>query len=311
MAFKIALSAGHHRGNSAKKCLVDIDPNETREWVLNDRICRKIEEKLKDYSGYSLFRVDDVTGKRNVTLTERSNKANAEGADLYLAIHHNAGIKGGAGGGVVAYVYTKPSDESVDWQKKLYAEIINETGLRGNRSDPLPKANFHECREPNMPAVLLECGFMDSTVDTPIILTEEFADKVATACVSVIATKAKLTPKKTTSANTPAEVKVGDTIRLSNGTVSYKVDNITTVSGVKVIKVADIQTFTPYKVRVNTAELNIRLGAGTNTKKVGTVHSGDVYTIVGESAGKGSTNGWGKLKSGAGWISLDYCKKLN
>ena len=33
------------------------------------------------------------------------------------------------------------------------------------------------------------------------------------------------------------------------------------------------------------------------------------YTIVAESNGAGATK-WGKLKSGAGWISLDYCKKL-
>ena len=34
-----------------------------------------------------------------------------------------------------------------------------------------------------------------------------------------------------------------------------------------------------------------------------------VYTIVAESTGTGATK-WGKLKSGAGWISLDYTKKV-
>jgi hypothetical protein len=34
-------------------------------------------------------------------------------------------------------------------------------------------------REPKCPAILIECGFMDSTVDTPMILTEGFAAKVA------------------------------------------------------------------------------------------------------------------------------------
>ena len=36
-----------------------------------------------------------------------------------------------------------------------------------------------------MPAVLMECGFMDSTVDCPIILTEDFADKIAKAFVII------------------------------------------------------------------------------------------------------------------------------
>lgn len=35
-----------------------------------------------------------------------------------------------------------------------------------------------------------------------------------------------------------------------------------------------------------------------------------VFTIIEEKAGTGSTKGWGKLKSGAGWVSLDYCVKL-
>ena len=35
-----------------------------------------------------------------------------------------------------------------------------------------------------------------------------------------------------------------------------------------------------------------------------------VFTIVDVQSGQGSETGWGKLKSGAGWISLDYTKKL-
>lgn len=66
--------------------------------------------------------------------------------------------------------------------------------------------------------------------------------------------------------------------------------------------------FTPYTVRVNTDVLNVRAGAGTNYKLVMTVKKGEVYTIVEEASGKGA-NKWGKLKSGAGWIALDYTKK--
>jgi len=58
-----------------------------------------------------------------------------------------------------------------------------------------------------------------------------------------------------------------------------------------------------YLVKINTAVLNIRSGAGTSFKKVGTVKKGEVYTIVEEN------NGWGKLKSGAGWICLAYTLK--
>ena len=197
--FKIALSAGHYYDEPGRRCMKAYDKNETREWVLNDRICDKIEKKLQSYEGYQLLRVDDTTGKKNVLLADRTNKANSWGADFYLSIHHNGGIKGGSGGGVVAYVYTKVDKETKDWQKKLYNEIIKKTGLKGNRSTPLASADLHECRETKMPAVLLECGFMDSKTDVPIIITDDFADKVATACVSVIVSKGGLKAKKVES----------------------------------------------------------------------------------------------------------------
>lgn len=63
-----------------------------------------------------------------------------------------------------------------------------------------------------------------------------------------------------------------------------------------------------FKVRVSITNLNIRSGAGTDYAKRGTIAPG-VYTIVETKTGKGSTKGWGKLKSGAGWISLDYTEK--
>lgn len=194
--FKIALNAGHYKGTLGKRCLKKLDKNETREWVLNDRICDKIEQKLKAYEGYQLLRIDDTTGSTDVSLSKRTTKANSWGADFYLSIHHNAGINGGSGGGVVAYTYTKVSAETKDWQKKLYDAIIKNTGLKGNRATPLATANLHECRETKMPCVLLECGFMDSKTDVPIILTDSFADKVASACVSVIVSKGGLKAKK-------------------------------------------------------------------------------------------------------------------
>ena len=194
MAFKIALSAGHGLNTAGKRCLKSIDPKETREWYLNDRICDKIESKLKAYTGYELKRLDDTTGRKDIALSTRTKTANNFNADFYLSIHHNAGVNGGSGGGVVAYVYTSIKDGSVtaEWQKDLYNAIIKHTGLKGNRATPLAKKNLHECRESKMPCVLVECGFMDSTTDTPIILTEAFAEKVATACVEVLAKKGGL-----------------------------------------------------------------------------------------------------------------------
>ena len=74
-------------------------------------------------------------------------------------------------------------------------------------------------------------------------------------------------------------------------------------------KSAATPTFTPYMVRVTTDVLNIRKGAGTNYGINGAIKDQGAYTIVAESSGAGA-NKWGKLKSGAGWISLDYTQKI-
>ena len=75
------------------------------------------------------------------------------------------------------------------------------------------------------------------------------------------------------------------------------------------IKTSSSSTATSYLVKVTTDVLNIRKGPGTNYGTNGDIRDKGVYTIVAESDGPGASK-WGKLKSGAGWISLDYTKKV-
>ena len=80
------------------------------------------------------------------------------------------------------------------------------------------------------------------------------------------------------------------------------------------VNAADISTgstgtATSYRVRTTADVLNIRKGPGTNYGVAGQIKGKGIYTIVAEAAGPGATK-WGKLKSGAGWISLDYVTKL-
>lgn len=67
---------------------------------------------------------------------------------------------------------------------------------------------------------------------------------------------------------------------------------------------------TSVKYRVDITDLNIRKGPGTNYDKTGKCTGRGTFTIVEIKAGKGSTKGWGRLKSGSGWISLDYATKI-
>jgi N-acetylmuramoyl-L-alanine amidase len=194
--FKLALNAGHGLYTAGKRCKKSLDPKQTREWWLNDRICDKIEDILSDYDGIKVLRIDDTKGQTDVPLADRVKKANDFDADFYLSIHHNAGINGGKGGGLMAYVYKKASQTSLEWQNVLYNAAITATGLKGNRSQPKAKANFYENRMTAMPSVLMECGFMDSKTDVPIILSDDFADKLARAICDVIVDRAGATRKK-------------------------------------------------------------------------------------------------------------------
>lgn len=100
------------------------------------------------------------------------------------------------------------------------------------------------------------------------------------------------------NAKKKADENPGYSVFDENGKVVYSGKSTTTTT-----------TFTPYLVRVTADVLNIRKGAGTNYGTNGAIRDKGVYTIVAEASGQGATK-WGKLKSGAGWISLDYTKKV-
>ena len=192
---KIALDAGHGINTPGKRVMKRFDSKETREWTLNSRVAEYVEEYLKEYEGYQLLRVDDRTGKRDVPLAERTKKANDWKADIYISIHHNAGINGGAGGGITVYRYPNSSKMTKAMQKRLYDLLIKHTGLKGNRASPLGEANFHVLRETKMAAVLIENGFMDSRTDVPIILSDAHARKTADGIVEFLVDHFKLKKK--------------------------------------------------------------------------------------------------------------------
>lgn len=65
-----------------------------------------------------------------------------------------------------------------------------------------------------------------------------------------------------------------------------------------------------FKVQISISDLNIRKGPGTNYATTGRFTGKGVFTIVETKQGTGSAKGWGKLKSGAGWIALDYATRI-
>ena len=73
-------------------------------------------------------------------------------------------------------------------------------------------------------------------------------------------------------------------------------------------KAAEPSVKMPFLVKVSISDLNIRSGPGTNFNRVRFIEPG-VFTIVQTSTGAGASL-WGKLKSGIGWLSLDYVQRV-
>lgn len=74
-------------------------------------------------------------------------------------------------------------------------------------------------------------------------------------------------------------------------------------------KAAEPAEKVPFLVKVSISDLNIRRGPGTDYDRVQFIPIG-VYTIMEVRSGKGSSAGWGRLKSGIGWISLDFVRRI-
>ena len=248
---RIAIDAGHGRYTSGKRCLKSIDRSETREWVLNSRIASKVMQGLKQYD-CETKRMDDTSGKTDVPLSERCRKSNRWNAHFYLSIHHNAGINGGSGGGTEIFAVQGASAETRKKRDIIYDKVISRTGLKGNRSVPKTTANFYVLRKTDAPAVLIECGYMDSTHDTPIVLREEFANQCAQGIVNGLAAALGL-EKRSGSDALPYRVKVAvDELNVRSGAgVGYDV----------LQKVGRNEVFTITEIRANTWG-RLKSGAG-------------------------------------------------
>lgn len=174
----LAISAGHYLYTPGKRCAKQLDPNETREWVLNARIADKLTVILNRYKGIKILRLDDPTGEKAIKIEERAQISDFNNADFYLAIHHNAVGRIFDGGGVVVYHYHYERNKVE--ATAMYNSLIAHNGLRGNRSNPIANGdNLYEVWKPQADSLLIENGFMDSTHDVPIILTDTFAQQSA------------------------------------------------------------------------------------------------------------------------------------
>lgn len=175
---KFAIDAGHCLSTAGKRCSRELDPSQTREWVLNDRVADALAIYLKN-AGHTVYRVDDEDGSSEVSLQNRVYRANTLKVDGYISIHHNAGINNGSGGGTVVYTAKNCDARSTQLQKAIYKHAVNRANLKGDRANGTPSHNYYVLVNTVMVSVLVECAFMDSSTDIKYILNPEWSKKMA------------------------------------------------------------------------------------------------------------------------------------
>lgn len=172
---KIAIDNGHGLQTPGKRTPLFPDSSQIREWQFNYPTALKLGELLLANG----FEVQFVSpGEEDIPLSTRTARANQANADLFVSIHYNAhqGVWG-SHGGVETYHYPN-SAKGQQLATVVQEELIRETGLRDRG---VKSANFQVLRETTMPAVLVECGFMDNMEEATLMLDEEHQWKCARA----------------------------------------------------------------------------------------------------------------------------------
>lgn len=191
----VAINAGHWLGNPKGVPKEMRVMGGTLEFTLNERVVSKVAEMLKDYDVDVLLNYDP-TGKTKIELTDRINQANKAPADIYLSIHHNAANTIFDGGGTVVYYYQGDARRQAS-ATRLYDEIRSRTNLKGNRATPIcGTKSYQEINNTTAPAFLVECGFMNSTVDIEYIATNAWPVQVATGIVAFLINELGLVKKE-------------------------------------------------------------------------------------------------------------------
>lgn len=272
---KIAIDAGHGSNTAGKRT-----PDGFKEHWINVMCAIYCEQALKR-CGFETVRVawDDMISSDDVDtpLTDRQKLVKNTGCNASVSFHANAYGSGWNSANGVETFYHSNASKAADSlmlaklvQKRL-CEGTKQTN-RGVKKDALAMCNAKAMG--TTASVLVEIGFMTNKEEAALMKTDAFCKEQAE--------------------------------EVAHGICDYygKAYFIDLDEGPKVEEVKK----SSYLVRITASTLNVRADAGTGFRVTTQVKKGQVYTIVDEKSVGGIM--WGKLKSGAGWISLKYATKI-
>ena len=182
------------------------------EWEFNSAVVRYIMLELANYENVAVIRCDDPSGKQDISLKKRSERANTCGSCLHISVHANAAGSGwGTAEGIETFVYKK-SGIAYSVASLVQKKLIAATGLRdrGVKEDDL-----HMVRETKCPAILVEAGFMTNKEEAALLKSEDYRKKVAYAISSALVEYYNLKLRKQTVLWDGVELKKGQIGRIT------------------------------------------------------------------------------------------------
>jgi N-acetylmuramoyl-L-alanine amidase len=121
-----------------------------------------------------------------IDLYERPNMGNRNGADFFVSIHINSNSRDNTASGTITFYHMRDPISQL-MADCIQREITKRSGLGGmgvwSDSRIYPDDGFAVLRKAKMPAILLECGFLNTAKDRKLMLTEDFQNAVASGIV--------------------------------------------------------------------------------------------------------------------------------
>lgn len=184
MSKLIALDNGHGLRTPGKRTPIWTDGTLSlytkkpfmHEWEFNRGVAKRLKKELEKNG----FRVIEVSPTEDdISLTQRCKKANLANADIFVSVHANA--LGNTWNNQVKGIETLTSGkgESLKLGSIIQKHMVNDTGLvnRGLKDGSW----LGVVKGTKMPAILLECGFMDNPAEARLLNSAEYRDIIASA----------------------------------------------------------------------------------------------------------------------------------
>lgn len=270
----ITLDAGHGYYTGGKRA----PDNSFHEWEINDKVADELE-KLLEEKGFTVERLDDVTGQTDVSLNTRLARAKEKGSELHISIHQNAlyDYQWSDATGTESYYSVLGSEKSQRLAKDVANRMAEYIGTvnRGAKGTTNELFITREFTKEGIDAILVEGLFMDNQGTNEYMQSEEYAQRYAQAIVDGI------------SSVYGDDITSGAMARVATS-VQVVVNEFEKGDFVRVKEIGDT--------------LNIRRYPGAESVIVGEVHPGECFTIADVK------DGWALLKSHEtnrdGWVRV-------